>query len=199
MIKSLTIIVVSVILTLVAVKIYGTVTHRGSIATGTAIGPMQVVPRWIAPATCEPMNTEERTQEELAVTVMRTFKGATWMHIGAVRYLGREAYRSEGKKPALLCRPKEMDAEIAALAVAQGIFARSYLHADETRLARRVGARDAAIVAAVGRTGFNKYPISTEYPELKRDIRTLARTTLAEFGAAGSAWSEQAFSTDEYR
>jgi hypothetical protein len=45
----------------------------------------------------------------------------------------------------------------------------------------------------VARTAFNNHPIVTQYPELRADIRSLARVTLAEFGPAAAPWAVQAF------
>jgi hypothetical protein len=77
--------------------------------------------------------------------------------------------------------------------LSRGMFSRGYLHADQLRLAAALGPRDQRIVDAVARTAFHPFPIETEYPETRQDIRSFARTTLAAFGDAATSWSETAF------
>lgn len=106
---------------------------------------------------------------------------------------GRDRYRRVGDKEVLVCAPGELYPRVAELMLSRGIFSRGYLHANELRLAATLGPRDQRIVEAVARTASRPFAIEREYPETKRDIRSLARTTLAEFGPAAAPWSETAF------
>jgi hypothetical protein len=141
-----------------------------------------------------PMNETEWAQSRLVLQVLEEFSVThDTMHIAAVKHFGRDRYRREGDKEVLVCAPEELHPRLAELMLSRGVFSRGYLHANELRLAAALGPRDQRIVEAVARTAFRPFAIETEYPETKRDIRSLARTILAEFGPAAAPWSETAF------
>jgi hypothetical protein len=194
MCRSLVIIVVTGLFTIVGTLYFaGTLFCPGFRAVYRDIKPVGAMPHWIGPTSCTAMNDEERKQDRLALQVLRDFPVISAMHIGAVRHFGRDRYRHQDHESFLLCPSRDLNGEIASLSLAQQMFSGSYLHAYPLRLARHVGPRDPAIVEVVARTAFHEYPILTEYPEFKEDIRSLARVTLAEFGAAAAPWSAQAY------
>lgn len=153
---------------------------------------VSVVPKWI-PSQCVEMNDGEHAQQELALKVLQTFPRFSLMNNAAVKHFGRDQYRHVDLRTTRLCTPVEFYDAILEWALGNREFAPPVLRADQLRLARALGPRDPQIIEAVARTAFASEANTTEYPELKQDIRSLARTTLAEFGASAAPWSEQAY------
>jgi hypothetical protein len=166
----------------------------------TSLDPSRIIfdteaySRSIVDSKCEAMNEQERSYSALATKIYKETSGPSWIAVGVVKFFGHLQYRHDGKNYLRLCPPVDLIPEVAKVAIARNTFAAQHLFVDEIRLARFIGPRDPAIVRAVARTAFHQYPIYAAPPELKEDIRPLARVVLSEFGNAASEWSEKAYS-----
>ncbi len=153
-------------------------------------------PIWVLRAKRPPCLEPTSQEVEQAAHALRSFelnRRATPMTIGATSYFSRLRYRRiEGERSREVCPPYDLYPRLAELLVNQNYFGGAYIFKDELGIARMMGPRDPAIVDAVARTAFNPHPIM-EDDVLKRDIRPLARSVLAEFGSAASAYGQQAF------
>jgi hypothetical protein len=141
---------------------------------------------------CVPPTEAEAGQAQHALQSIELFERFSWPAIGASRYFSQPQIRGTGTDAREICPPANLYPRLSELLVRKRYFDGAYLFHDEVGLARATGARDPKIVDATGRTAFHEAPIIGDDP-LKRDVRPLARTVLAEFGAASAAYRERAF------
>ena len=156
------------------------------------------IPRWIMNSPCTPLNIDEHAEQELILKVFQTVPKWTTMKNAAFKYFGENHYRNiDINRTALLCPADDLFDNFAKLSTEASYWQGGGFPGDHDiehiRVGRNLGPRDPQIIAVVAETAFAPRPILPDEPETPRDIRALARVTLAEFGAAALPWSEKAF------
>jgi len=148
-------------------------------------------PRWSA-SPCVPANAHERELFEAAVSALEATAPdkISPLKIGAEKFLGRGAYRQEGKKTVPVCPPEGIYGRVSQI-VTRNETLIPRLVDYQLQLASRLEPSQ-HIVEALGNSAFNSTPQESEYFK-HRDIRPFARTILAGFGRHASEFSKVAY------
>lgn len=159
-------------------------------------------PNWTHLPDCSPPTNEERAKYERALDVLQTFDRRDYLLHVASRYFAQSQYRWAGTSDSeRICPPLDLLADVAEVTLEKDFFIPGRpLRGYRLALARTLGPRDPRIIEAVAETAFFPHPVGNDAPIQGRDVRTLARIILAEFGPSAAHWSDRAFeamSTDD--
>jgi hypothetical protein len=141
---------------------------------------------------CVAANAHERELFEAAASVLEVtaHDKISPLKIGAEKFLGRGAYRQEGKNSVPVCPPDGIYERISQIVTSNETLIPRLVEY-QLRLASKLNPSP-HIVKAVGDSAFNPDPQESEYFK-HRDIRPYARATLAGFGRHASEFSKVAY------